>query len=26
VVRFPDDHEETFSSQSAIPALSHTVP
>lgn len=26
VVRFPDDHEETFSNQSTIPALSHTVP
>ena len=25
VVRFPDGHEETFSGQSAIPALSHTV-
>ena len=25
VVRFPDGHEETFSDQSAIPALSHTV-
>jgi hypothetical protein len=26
VVRFPDGHEEIFSGQSAIPALSHTVP
>ncbi|MDK2917225.1 MAG: hypothetical protein PWR25_1782 [Euryarchaeota archaeon] len=26
VVRFPDGHEETFSDQSAIPSLSHTVP
>ncbi|MDK2989640.1 hypothetical protein [Methanoculleus sp.] len=26
VVRFPDGHEETFSNQSAIPPLSHTVP
>lgn len=26
VVRFPDGYEETFSDQSAIPALSHTVP
>ncbi len=26
VVRFPDGHEETFANQSAIPALSHTVP
>ncbi|KDE55606.1 hypothetical protein [Methanoculleus sp. MH98A] len=25
VVRFPDGHEETFSDQSAIPPLSHTV-
>ncbi len=26
VIRFPDGHEETFANQSAIPALSHTVP
>jgi hypothetical protein len=26
VVRFPDGHEETFSDQTAIPPLSHTVP
>ncbi|WP_292406515.1 MULTISPECIES: hypothetical protein [unclassified Methanoculleus] len=26
VVRFPDGHEETFSNQSSIPTLSHTVP
>ncbi|WP_054847457.1 hypothetical protein [Methanoculleus chikugoensis] len=25
VVRFPDGHEETFSDQSALPPLSHTV-
>jgi hypothetical protein len=25
-VRFPDGYEETFSNQSAIPALAHTVP
>ncbi|WP_292518299.1 hypothetical protein [Methanoculleus sp.] len=25
-VQFPDGHEETFANQSAIPALSHTVP
>ncbi len=26
VVRFPDGHEETFSNQHAIPALSHAIP
>ena len=26
VVRFPDGHEETFSSQSTIPALTHAIP
>lgn len=26
VVRFPDGHEETFSDQSVLPPLSHTVP
>lgn len=26
LVRFPDGYEETFSNQSAIPALAHTIP